>query len=228
MGHGSKTDESCRCSPSEQTAGIVRTKETIVLWCRQKSPPPSTITSRFLRCAVCLGALSGRIFFRTTVLVRSVREDRTHADYMTSCEDVSEGAFTGRVLVIKGVMSVSTLPWADKTRMNCSAGLTAPERWKRKAILDNLTLYSYASAIEGYSRNVSITQSWSNTVLYLNPAALVSKHIFLTSCTSSRSYLATFGFPPSTDMYSLAKRNLAHRCLTWQFNGPDKVKHETL
>ena len=89
MGHGSKTDESCRCSPSEQTAGIVRAKETIVLWCRQKSPPPpSTITSRLLRCAVCLGALSGRIFFRTTVFVRSVREDHMHADYMISCEEV--------------------------------------------------------------------------------------------------------------------------------------------
>ena len=40
MGHGSKTDESCRCSPSEQTAGIVRAKEIIALWCRQKSPLP--------------------------------------------------------------------------------------------------------------------------------------------------------------------------------------------
>jgi len=41
MGHGSKTNESCRSSPSEQIAGIVRAEETIVLSCRQKSPPTS-------------------------------------------------------------------------------------------------------------------------------------------------------------------------------------------
>jgi len=47
-----------------------------------------------LRCAVCLGALSGRIFFRRTVLVRSVREDRTHAVYMTSCDEVTQSQFS--------------------------------------------------------------------------------------------------------------------------------------
>ena len=53
MGHGSKTDKSCRCSPSEQTAGIVRVKETIVLWWRQKSPPPNHhLSFAWVRCWV--------------------------------------------------------------------------------------------------------------------------------------------------------------------------------
>jgi len=65
MGHGNKTDKSCRCSPSEQTAGIVRAKETIVLWCRQKSPPlPPNHHLSFAPVRCLFGCTFGPNFFQ--------------------------------------------------------------------------------------------------------------------------------------------------------------------
>jgi len=52
MGHGSTTDKSCRCSPSEQTAGIVWAKETKVLYGAGKRAPPPQPSP-----LVCSGAL---------------------------------------------------------------------------------------------------------------------------------------------------------------------------